>query len=185
MTNVNRAGRALALFAALLMGPAVSYADTILLNSTVDGELTEDDLFAVDTVGEFYYDVFDFTSLGTDPITITLESDDFAPYLAWGFDLFLPPWPTGSDAPYELFVSEMCLGAPGAGSVTIDAPAAGQSFQVLAATCNYNPTALGSYTLTIAGGTGGVTGVPAPGSLILLITGLAGLVLSRRREQAV
>ena len=180
MANVKHAWRAAALAAALLVAPAVSNADIIVV---IEGELTENDFLAQDSgdeFGEFYYDIFEFVALGTDPITMTLSSEFFGPYLAWGFNLGLPPWPPGSDVPYTLFEDDRCLAVPGSVSMNFNNPSAGQSFQVLVATCNYNPTPLGSYTLTIASNP---TSVPEPGSLALFGIGLVGLALARRRKR--
>ncbi len=133
MEYVKRALLAATLAAALLMAPSVSYA---LL---IEGELTEDDFFAQDSFGGFYYDFYEIVSEGTDPITITLDSEDFVAYLAWGVDIDLPPWPTGSDVPYNFSWAWLSVCSTGSASLTFDSPSAGQSFQVLVATYDYVP----------------------------------------------
>ena len=189
MANVKHAWRAAALAAALLVAPAVSNADIIVV---IEGELTENDFLAQDSSGTFYYDIFDFVSVGTDPITMTLSSGDFVPFYAYSLGNPLPPWPTGSDEPYygsppdidPWFQDYVCvLGTdPGSEILTFANPTAGQNFQVMVSTCFYNEqeTPLGSYTLTIASNP---TSVPEPGSLALFGIGLVGLALARRRKR--
>lgn len=174
-----------ALFAAVLLAlPTAALADPIEVTGTITitDELTEQDALADDGFGTFYYDVFDFVATSNTTITITFDSDDFAPYFGWGFDLGLPDgiWPSGSSAPYDNFAFDYCLDAPGTQSSSFFNPAVGQTFQVLVATCAYNPAALGAYTLTLDDG---VVPMPEPGSLALFGIGLIGLAALRRRRQ--
>lgn len=167
----------LVLAAIILAAPAVGSA------TVITGSLTDDDFLAIDTVGPFYYDVFDVTALDAGSVSISLESDDFAPYLAYGFGTGLPPWPTGSDVPYTMFDDAFCLGAPGGSTLNAGSPGAGQTFQVIVATCQYNPTPLGGYVLTIDGNVDvlQLATIPEPGTLLLMGLGLAGVGLARRR----
>jgi hypothetical protein len=183
--------KSIALAAALAFGtlavPSISQADII------DGALDEGDLLAEDSAGSFFYDLYDFDALGTGPITITLLSDAFAPFLAWGWSIDLPPWPTGSDAPYDDMVGVDFLETPGSITLTINNPIVGRNYQILVATYEYNDyddlgnllTALGSYTLTIEGNrVDPPVVVPEPGTLGLLGLGLVGMAFARRRKVA-
>lgn len=177
----------LTLCAALLVTlPVAALSEPIPVTDTITitGELTEDDFLATDaSLLSFYYDIIDFEATSTTAITITFESDDFAAFIGWGFDLGLPPWPFESNEPYldDRFNYNICLSAPGTHSMLpVKSPTIGQTFQVFIATCAYNPTTLGAYSLTLDDG---VVPMPEPGSLALLGIGLIGLAASRRRRQ--
>jgi hypothetical protein len=161
---------------------AVLCAPSSTLALVIDNTLKEGDFFGRDSAGDFYYNLYQFASLGTDPITITLESSDFAPFVTWGLDLVVPPWPLNSDAPYDSFIEFAFSETPGAISVVVDSPLVGQTFFVLVKTTFYNPTDLGAYTLIIDGDATLLGQVPVPATLALLGLGLMQLG-SRRRSR--
>jgi len=153
----------------------------------ISGELTTDDALGVDaTFGDFYYDLFYVTVDAPMTIEVFMDPvDTFDAYLAYWDGNFsaTPDW----DTPPPL--GDAGIGNPGMIYMAFNAMP-GISYQVMATTYNYNPTALGSYNLFIVNPDRvelgfnvtefQITSVPEPSSWLLLglgiiIIGLGGL----------
>jgi hypothetical protein len=150
----------------------------------VDGQLDESDLVGTDTVGSFYYDAYDLRADVDTAISVSISSSDFLIYYGvWDEELFpSDSWidDFGTEF-YDYDVVAQSVGGCYVCAFSFDA-IAGATYQIAVATQLYNPTALGAYDLVFSGdGEFTATTVPAPPTLLLMLTGLLGLGLARTR----
>lgn len=115
-----------------------------------DVRLTTLDHLAQDSVGEFYYDVYNLTVTAPTPVSVSLTGIDFAPWVgAWDSEV-LPrlEWENGVDV-YTAATNIDSNGTPGTTVGFIFNALPGVLYQIAPATQNYNPTPLGDYSLII------------------------------------
>ena len=134
----------------------------------ISGQIDEDDHLAIDTIGGFYYDLYEVTAGSTSDITFDLTSDGWGVWLGWG-DIGLPDWPTGSDLPYD-FISVGAGYGTDTSSGVFSPNFSGEVFQIIVTTQEYNPTQAGGYTLELDGefSVQQITSVPEPSLTWLL-----------------
>jgi len=149
-----------------------------------DVSLASSDFLAEDSVGQFYYDVYNLVVTAPTPVSVSMTSGDFEPWVAYWNAEVLPAaqWENGID----LYTAAGAIdnGAVGETIGFVFDALPGVLYQIGAATQNYNPTPLGAYSLLIetpvVGFDAFAAPVPVPAAACLLALP-TGLLLRRRR----
>ena len=153
------------------------------------GSISTSDLLGHDTLGQFYYDVYDVTVTQTSTLTISMQAGpNMIPWMAlWG-SVVLPTsdFDTIYGSALQNNNTSSALGDLISLSPFIAQP--GVTYQLAVSPLEYLPTThLDSYQLTIdystPDGTVVATPVPEPATLTLIGLGLASICLGRHRRQ--
>lgn len=167
------------MLALLALAPAAQAA-----SQQFDVSLTTGDFLAEDSLGLFHYDVYNLVVTAPTPVSVSMSSSGFAPWVAYWNVEVLPAaqWENGID----LYTAAGAIDFGDVGETigfVFDA-LPGVLYQIAAATQNYNPTPLGAYSLLIetpvAGFDAAAAPVPLPAAAWLLAPAL-GLLLRQRR----
>jgi len=177
---------------------AVLFAAAPTQATIINGSLTTTDWFSYDDFGTFYVDAYEFTVAADTEITVSLLSDDFAPYVSM-WDTAVLPTSAWQDVGIDIYLTTVAIAlelSPSQTASFVFDALAGVTYQ-LALTSTYyleDPfeSALGDYKLTVAAASTAPepivaaipdpTIIPEPATLLLIATGLLAAGARARRH---